>query len=160
MFCKFRKNHKSLELLQNRNWVPGWCPAVGETRFPSIGFGSESNADTMLSPMLTRLVKISCRPLNLDLAIHNLCNFLVGLSGSWIFESLHQRSRLHWRRHQFFYASIHASQTAHSYLVALTLGGWVRLGRMSGKSRKLGPVHRTSCWMALYTHSSVLSPRA
>ena len=64
--------------------MPGWCPAVGETRFPSIGFGSESNADTMLSPMLTRLVKISCPPLNLDLAIHNLCNFLVGLSGSWI----------------------------------------------------------------------------
>ena len=64
--------------------MPGWCPAVGETRFPSIGFRSESNADTMLSLMLTRLVKISCPPLNLDLAIHNLCNFLAGLSGSWI----------------------------------------------------------------------------
>ena len=84
MFYKFRKNPNFLELLQNRHRVPGWCPAVGETRFPSIGFGSESNADTMLSPMLTRLVKISCPPLNLDLAIHNLCNFLVGLSGSWI----------------------------------------------------------------------------
>ena len=76
----------------------------------------------------------------------------------WIldFENLHQRSRLHWCRHRNFSASIHASQAAHSYLVALTLGGWVRLGRMSGKSRKLGPSHRTSCWMALHTHP--LSP--
>ena len=156
MFCKFRRKSQIFGVAPEQAlgaWVVSCC---GRDTFSIDRFwiwvqcwhDAESDADT---PCQDFVPSSQPRP-----SYSQSMQLLGGFEWILDFENLHQRSRLHWCRHRIFSASIHASQTAHSYLVALTLGGWVRLGRMSGKSRKLGPSHRTSCWMALHT-PSVLS---